>query len=101
MRMIDDVVRQFRNGLTDLVQDLDDTGFTPHTFVGFIGDLKALISEIGLRAFTETVLRHEEASDIVESGGQLHRYKMDSEKARITPFGLAVIPRRYFAGGLT
>jgi len=96
MRMIDDVVRQFRNGLTDLVQDLDGTALTPDTFVGFIGNLKSLISEIGLRAFTETVLRHEEASDIVESGGQLHRYKMDSDKEWITPFGLAVIPRRYF-----
>jgi hypothetical protein len=96
MRMIDDVVRRFRNGLTDLVQDLDGTGLTPDTFLGFIGDLKSLISEIGLRAFTETVLRHEEASDIVEDGGQLHRYKMDSDKEWITPFGLAVIPRRYF-----
>ena len=96
MRMIDDVVRRFRNGLTDLVQDLDGTGLTPDTFVGFIGNLKSLLSEIGLRAFTETVLRHEEASDSVESDGQLHRYKMDSDKEWITPFGLAVIPRRYF-----
>lgn len=96
MRMIDDVVRQFRSGLTDLVQDLHGTGLTPDTFTGFIGNLKALISEIGLRAFTETVLKHEEVSDIVQSGGQLHRFKVDSDKEWITPFGLAVIPRRYF-----
>ncbi len=64
--------------------------------MGFIGNLKSLISEIGLRAFSETVLRHEEASDIVECGGQLHRYKMDSDKEWVTPFGLAVVPRRYF-----
>ena len=94
--MIDDIVRQFRNGLTDLVQDLDGAGLTPDTFVGFIGNLKVLINEIGLRAFTETVHRHEETADTVESGGQLHRYKMDSVKEWITPFGLAVIPRRYF-----
>ncbi len=96
MRMIDDVVRQFRNGLTDLVRELDGTGLTPTTFVGFVGRLKALINEVGLRAFVETVLRHEETADVVEHGGQLHRFKMDSDKEWITPFGLAVVPRRYF-----
>lgn len=96
MRMIDDVVREFRNGLTDLVRELDDTGLTPSTFANFVGKLKTLINEAGLHAFVETVHRHEEVADVVEYGGQLHRFKMDSAKEWITPFGLAVIPRRYF-----
>lgn len=96
MRMIDDVVRQFRNGLTDLVRDLDGNGLTPTTFVGFIGGLKALINDVALLAFVETVLEHEETADIVDHDGEQHRFKMDSEKEWITPFGLAVIPRRYF-----
>ena len=96
MRMIDDVVRQFRNGLTDLVRELDGTGLTPTTFVGFVGKLKVLINEVGLQAFVETVLRHEETEGVVEHDGQLHRFKMDSDKEWITPFGLAVVPRRYF-----
>ena len=58
MHMIDEVVRQFRNGLTDLVRELDGTGLRPTTFVGFVGKLKALINEVGLLAFVETVLRH-------------------------------------------
>ena len=57
MRMIDDVVRQFRKGLTDLVGELDGKGLTPDTFVDFIGELKALINVVGLRAFVETVLK--------------------------------------------
>ncbi len=96
MHMIDDVVRQFRNGLTDLVRELDGTGLTPTTFVGFIGKLKGLINQVGLRAFVETVAKHEEREDIVEHAGQVHRFKMNSDKAWITPFGLAVVPRRYF-----
>jgi len=96
MRMIDDVVREFRNGLTVLVRELDGTGLTPTTFVGFVDELKALINMVGLRAFVETVLRHEETEDVVEYSGGLHRYKMDSDKEWITPFGLAVVPRRYF-----
>ena len=96
MRMVDDVVRQFRNGLTDLVRDLDGEGLTPTTFVGFIGGLKALINRVALNAFIETVLRHEETGDVVEHGGQQHRFKVVSVKEWISPFGLAEIPRRYF-----
>ena len=96
MHMIDEVVRQFRNGLTDLVRELDGTGLKPTTFIGFVGKLKSLINEVGLQAFVETVLRHEETEDVVEHSGQLHRFKMDSDKEWITPFGLAVVPRRYF-----
>lgn len=96
MRMIDDVVREFRNGLTGLVRELDGTGLTPTSFIDFVAHLKALISDVGLRAFVETVLRHEEAADVVEHAGELHRFKMDSAKEWITPFGLAVVPRRYF-----
>ena len=96
MRMIDDVVRQFRNGLTDLVKDLDGEGLTSTTFVGFIGDLKALINKVALHAFVETVRRHEETADVVQHDGQQHRFKMNSDKEWITPFGLALMPRRYF-----
>lgn len=96
MRMIEDVVRQFRNGLTDLVRELNGEGLEPTTFVGFIGDLKALINKVALQAFVETILRHEEKADVVEHGGQQHRFKMASVKEWITPFGLAVVPRRYF-----
>ena len=96
MRIVDDVVRQFRNGLTDLVRELDGTSLTPTTFVGFVGKLKELIHEVGLQAFVGTVLRHERSEDVVEHGGQLHRFKLVSEKEWITPFGLAVVPRRYF-----
>ena len=87
MRMINDVVRQFRNGLTELVRELDGKGLTPATFVGFVGDLKALVDEVALKAFVQTVLTHEERADVVEHGGQQHRFKMDSDKEWITPFG--------------
>jgi hypothetical protein len=96
MHMIDDIVGEFGSGLTVLVQKLDDTGLNPTTFVGFIDGLKELINEAGLRVFVETVLKHEEAADIVEHGGQQHRFKMNSDKEWITPFGMAVVPRRYF-----
>lgn len=96
MRMIDDVVRQFRNGLTDLVRDLDGKGLTPSTFLGFVEDLKALINRVALEAFVQTVLEYEETADVVEHDGRQHRFKMDSDKEWITPFGLAVVARRYF-----
>lgn len=94
--MADDVVREFRSGLTSLVRELDSTGLEPATFIDFVAGLKALISQVGLRAFVETVARHEEAADVVEHAGEFHRFKMDSTKEWITPFGLAVVPRRYF-----
>ncbi len=96
MHMVDDIVRQFRSGLTDLVRDLDGKGLKPTTFVGFIGDLKTLINKVALDAFVQVVLEHEEKADVVEHGGQQHRFKMNSEKEWLTPFGLAVVSRRYF-----
>jgi hypothetical protein len=96
MRIVDEVVGQFRNGLIGLVRDLDGERLTPKTFVGFIAQLKKLLNEAGLKAFVETMLRHEEHGDVFEHGGKTHRFKMESDKEWITPFGLAVVSRRYF-----
>lgn len=96
MRIIDEIVGEFRNGLTVLVQDLDGERLTPQRFVGFVAQLRNLLNETGLKAFVETVGRHEEHSDVFEHGGQIHRFKMESKKEWITPFGLALLARRYF-----
>jgi hypothetical protein len=94
--MISDVVQRFRNGLKDLVTELDSKGLAPTTLAGFVEDLKRLLSEVGLQAFVNTVVRYEEAADLVQHKGELHRFKMTSAKEWITPFGLAVVPRKYF-----
>jgi hypothetical protein len=96
MRIIDEIVGHFRNGLTDLVRDLDGDKLTLQTLVDFTARLRKLLNETGLKAFVETLLRHEEHADVFEHGGQIHRFKMESKKEWITPFGLAVVPRRYF-----
>ncbi len=75
MHMIADVVREFRNGLTGLVRGLDSTGLTPTTFIDFVGQLKALINDVGLRAFVETI-----NSGITRStpGGTTHEWAAQS-----------------------
>ncbi|MFO0981513.1 MAG: ISKra4 family transposase [Planctomycetota bacterium] len=94
--MIDDAVSRFRNGLKDLVTELDSKGMAPATLAGLVESLKRLLSEVGLQVFVDMVGRHEETADVVQHKGQLHRFKMTSPKEWITPFGLAVVPRRYF-----
>jgi hypothetical protein len=96
MQMISDLVRIFRSGLTDLVTDLDGKDLTPPEFMRFMGALKSLLDKTGRDALVETIRRHDETRDLVQHEGESYRFKMLSPKGWITPFGLVVVPRRYF-----
>jgi hypothetical protein len=96
------VLERLRENLTGLLQKVEASGLTPETFMELVADLKVAANEAALVALMETVLRYEEQGDVVRHGGQLHRFKLVSDKEWLTPFGLATIPRNYFqpdAGG--
>lgn len=96
MQMIDDVVEKFRQDLTVLVKSLENDSLRPERFREYVASLKMAINEMGLEVFTRTVMVQEEDSQIVEYGSQRHRFKLVSDKEWLTPWGVAVISRRYY-----
>ena len=96
MRMIDDVIENFRKDLTVLAKSLAEADLRPERFREYVVGLKVAVNDLGLEVFTRTVMAQEKSMEIIEQGGQRHRFKMVSEKQWLTPFGVAVISRRYY-----
>ena len=96
MQMIDDVIENFRKDLTLLAKNLEEADLRPERFREYIASLKVAVNDFGLEVFTRTVMAQEEYMEIIEHGGQRHRFKTISDKQWLTPFGVAVISRRYY-----
>ncbi len=101
-QIVPDVVAQFRQELTDLVKcaeggELDALGFTR-----FVDGLKDVLASAGRRALVKFVDLQDEPDDLFECGGKVYRFKQESTKEWLTPFGVVQVNRRYFqpdAGG--
>jgi hypothetical protein len=94
--IVDGILDGLPQKFTGLVKNLDTTGLSPATFLGFLSGLKALLNEIGREAFVATISQFDETAKVIEHGGQQHRFKMDSEKDWLTPFGAVSIERGYY-----
>jgi len=100
--MVSDVVAQFREDLTDLVETYVSDPMSPIRFPQMVEALKSTLASTGRSAFVKLVGSHEEHDVVVEHRGELHRFKQVSRKEWLTPFGLVEVGRRYFqpdAGG--
>ena len=100
--MVRDIVAMFRQDLEGLVSGVEAAPWTPTVFNQFVSGLKQVVNEAGLRALEQTVEAQDEIEEVVERDGVRLRFKMDSAKEWLTPFGLATISRRYYqpdAGG--
>ena len=101
-QIVPDVVAQFRQELTDLVRsaeggELDALGFTQ-----FVEGLKGVLASAGRQAFVKFVDLQDEPEDLFEYDGKVYRFKQESTKEWLTPFGVVQVDRRYFqpdAGG--
>jgi hypothetical protein len=93
---VPDVVGQFREDLTKLVESSLESPMTPDRFADMVEGLKTTLAATGRLAFERMVLAHEEHGDILEHAEKRHRFKQGSLKEWLTPFGLVRIERRYF-----
>jgi hypothetical protein len=93
---VPDVVGQFREELTKLVESSLESPMTPDRFADMVEGLKTTLAATGRLAFERMVLAHEEHGDILEHAEKRHRFKQGSLKEWLTPFGLVRIERRYF-----
>ena len=97
--IVEDVVASFRENLRPVVmaiQEAHDGGLSPSQFCHFISSLKDVIHQAGREAFVLTVEGLDEAGNLVQHEGRSFRFKMDSRKDWLTPFGRVAINRRYF-----
>lgn len=100
--IVRDVTRQFREDLSDLLQEVASDELTPGMFAGLISGLKVASSRAALTAFVRSVEAQEVDSSVVDRAGERYRFKQSSSKTWLTPFGVAEVSRRYYqrdAGG--
>jgi hypothetical protein len=100
--VIREVTADFNHTLQDLVRGVRKDDLTPESFSALVEGLKGAANEAGLKALVGIVSKFEETAEVVEHGGQRHRFKQPSEKEWLTAFGVARLTRRYYqpdAGG--
>jgi hypothetical protein len=100
--VIQEVTAEFDHSLQDLVRGVRKDDLTPESFGVLVEGLKGAANEAGLKALVGIVSKFEETAEVVEHGGQRHRFKQPSEKEWLTALGVARLTRRYYqpdAGG--
>lgn len=90
------VVKSFQQNRVKLVEKVGPGGFEPDSFKDFLGSLKAALNEAGRQVLQASIAASEQESLGIERDGSLYRFKMDSEKEWLTPFGLIPIARRLY-----
>jgi len=101
-QIVPDVVAQFREELTDLVESASEAELDPASFTQFVDGLKTVLANVGRDAFTRFVGQHDETEDVFEHDGKRFRFKQLSTKEWLSPWGIVPVERRYFqsdAGG--
>jgi len=96
LNMVRQIVGEFQDRLLKLFQGVKSEGLSPEGFRGFVDGLKQAVNAAGLDALVAAVHRQDETGETVVYEGQVHRFKLDSEKEWLTPFGKATINRRYY-----
>ena len=101
-KIVADVVSGFQQKLLDLVEPLGTAELSPERFRQFVGDLREAVNAAGLTALVETITALDPERKTFEHEGQLVRFKFESTKEWLTPFGKASVRRRLYqpdAGG--
>jgi hypothetical protein len=101
-QIVPDVVAQFRQELTDLVKCAEGGELDALGFARFVEGLKGVLASVGRQAFVKFVDLQDEVHDLFEHNGKVYRFKQESTKEWLTPFGVVELNRRYFqpdAGG--
>ena len=97
--IVGDATATFRQGLVDLFAETGCSGsgvVTEEQFGAVLAGLKGVASRASLTAFVAMVEASDSDAQVLERGGQRHRFKEASTKTWLTPFGLAEVSRRYY-----
>ena len=101
--IVQQIADEFQQKLLKLLGDVERSGLSPARFESLLSGLKQLVNEAGLKAFIAALDGQDETADLIEHDGQRYRFKIDSEKEWLTPFGITTVSRRYYQpdeGGL-
>jgi Uncharacterised protein family (UPF0236) len=90
------VTAQMSKDLEVVVGMLEKDGLSPSGFRDFIAALSNALNRAGRDALVAAISRLDRTEDVVEHGGERHRFKMTSAKRWLTRFGGVAIGRRYY-----
>lgn len=93
-QIVPGVVASFRQDLQVCLDGLSDSGLSPVSLCGFVADQKAAVEQAGLGALTQGIGELDTREKLIHRDGVVMRFKFDSLKEWLTPFGLARIHRR-------
>jgi hypothetical protein len=95
-KIISLATNEFKQKLTGFCQNQDFSKLSPEIAQNFCEDLKKAMSFAGKVAFTSFIQSYESKKQIIKRGKRVYRYKQDSRKIFLTPFGSITLSRRLF-----
>ena len=95
---LDGALVKLRQEIAALVDSLGEAGVTPSGFQKFTTGLREASAAAALEAGVAVVEAADPVTPTMEQDGQEARFRGSATKQWLTPFGLAEVSRRYYAG---
>lgn len=95
---LDGVLVKLRQEIDAMVDSLGEAGVTPSGFQEFTTGLREASAAAALDAWIAVVEAADPVAPTMEQDGQEFRFRGSATKQWLTPFGLAEVARRYYAG---
>lgn len=95
---LDGVFVKLRQQIDEMVDLLGSGGVSASGFQTFTAGLRAASAASALEALVAVVEAADPVTSTVEEDGRELRFRGSAEKQWLTPFGLATVRRRYYAG---
>lgn len=92
-KIISLATNEFKQKLTEFCQNKDFSRLSPEIAQNFCEDLKMAMSFAGKIGFTSFIQSFETKKSVIKHKGRTYRYKQDSKKIFLTPFGTIPLSR--------
>jgi len=95
-QMVDAMMAEIKQKMADFCADISAEELTPNVAERVAGALQECLASAGVAGYRAFLLAHEQAGDVLVSGGETFRYKGERPKTFLTPFGEMTLSRRCF-----
>jgi len=95
---LDGALVKLRQEIDAMVDSLGEAGVTPPGFQAFTTGLREASAAAALEAWVAVVEAADPVTPMIEHDGQELRFRGSATKQWLSPFGLAEVSRRYYAG---
>lgn len=95
---LDGALVKLRQQIDAMVDSLGSAGVTPSGFQEFTTCLRAASAAVALETLVAVIEAADPVTATIEQGGTVLRFRGSAQKQWLTPFGLATVSRRYYAG---